>query len=351
MALTPDGRTAFTASYDDTVRVWRLANLNAAQYIAERVQTSAAKALHTPLNREFTPPQQQPRACVLKPIANLLQDILFLEGGELDDHIAGILQFKFIPAAKLFFAACVEDSRNKATEMGQQYRSTREKHRTLYEDTLRLLRQESLWGEIEERANSLSFDCEAQSRRKEQTADTVVDLLVHARAVTERYDKLLNGVCQRAGATPHVCKNKGLFRILEKLALAKPVRHPSCVQDVVRGMVECTTLAKMAVVLRTLRDLDSELEVNGVTGGLDDPICITRCKVRLSPEGVTSGGWSDIMVNFYFTTDPNQHVCEVQLVLTDLFLVRKEMGAHKMYAIFRAALELCEAVGIDPESC
>jgi hypothetical protein len=42
-------------------------------------------------------------------------------------------------------------------------------------------------------------------------------------------------------------------------------------------------------------------------------------------------------------------VCEIQLVHAELYSVRKNMGAHGSYNEFRAALELCEKVGVDPE--
>ena len=45
----------------------------------------------------------------------------------------------------------------------------------------------------------------------------------------------------------------------------------------------------------------------------------------------------------------NQHVCEVQLVHSQLYTIRKNMGAHATYAIFRAALELLEMLSVDPE--
>jgi len=63
----------------------------------------------------------------------------------------------------------------------------------------------------------------------------------------------------------------------------------------------------------------------------------------------TSGGWADIMVNFYFETDNQQHICEVQLVHTQLYNVRTKMGAHRSYAVFRATLELLLMNGNNPE--
>jgi hypothetical protein len=105
----------------------------------------------------------------------------------------------------------------------------------------------------------------------------------------------------------------------------------------------------MLNVLRLLCDLDGSdrLKISGETGGISDKIWITRSKGRFGQP--TSGGWADIMINFCFQDDKEQHVCELQLVHTQLYTVRKNMGAHKTYSIFRAALELCEMVGADPE--
>ncbi len=113
--------------------------------------------------------------------------------------------------------------------------------------------------------------------------------------------------------------------------------------------------------------------MTGVAGGITEAICIVRCKGRFGRP--TSGGWADIMLNFHFevvvflvsdwsiTSDFSlfhyihfrkddsewTHLCEIQLVHAELYNVRKNMGAHRSYIEFRAALELCEKVGVDPE--
>ena len=58
------------------------------------------------------------------------------------------------------------------------------------------------------------------------------------------------------------------------------------------------------------------------------------------------------MINFYFESDEGQHICQVQLVHSQLYNVRKHVkhvGAHKMYSAFRAALELLGMLDVDPE--
>ena len=47
-------------------------------------------------------------------------------------------------------------------------------------------------------------------------------------------------------------------------------------------------------------------------------------------------------------SDPDQHVCEVQLVHAAMVTVRKHCNAHTAYAKFRSALELLETFGLAP---
>merc|ERR1711934_307733 len=78
-------------------------------------------------------------------------------------------------------------------------------------------------------------------------------------------------------------------------------------------------------------------------GGIKEKIDVLRVKNRFAEP--TSGGWADFMISFRFRSDPNQHVCELQLCHKDMMNVRKKMGAHHEYAEFRSALELLEGTG------
>merc|ERR1711964_96439 len=70
-------------------------------------------------------------------------------------------------------------------------------------------------------------------------------------------------------------------------------------------------------------------------------IRVMRCKNRWAQ--ATGGGWADLLINFCFCDGPAAlHVCELQFVHTKLMIVRKQMGAHHEYSIFRAANELLE---------
>merc|ERR1711934_522573 len=77
--------------------------------------------------------------------------------------------------------------------------------------------------------------------------------------------------------------------------------------------------------------------------GIKEKIDVLRVKNRFAEP--TSGGWADFMISFRFRSDPNQHVCELQLCHKDMMNVRKKMGAHHEYAEFRSALELLEVTG------
>ena len=50
--------------------------------------------------------------------------------------------------------------------------------------------------------------------------------------------------------------------------------------------------------------------------------------------------------SFTFVSDPDQHVCEVQLVHEGMLTARKHCNAHAAYAKFRSALELLETFGL-----
>ena len=61
--------------------------------------------------------------------------------------------------------------------------------------------------------------------------------------------------------------------------------------------------------------------------------------------GHTQHYWTDARLScdsFSFTSDPDQHICELQLVHKSMFTARKHCNAHTAYTKFRTALELLE---------
>jgi len=72
-----------------------------------------------------------------------------------------------------------------------------------------------------------------------------------------------------------------------------------------------------------------------------DAIVIVRVKDRFV-EKPSPGGWRDLMINFYLADDPNQHICEVQIVSSKLLVARKGLKENINYARTRNALEILE---------
>ena len=72
---------------------------------------------------------------------------------------------------------------------------------------------------------------------------------------------------------------------------------------------------------------------------IDDPnIEIVRVKDRyFNP---SEGGWTDAMLNVRIKSDPNGHVCEVQIVHEQMLTARKGLPGHDVYNCVRNAGEL-----------
>lgn len=51
------------------------------------------------------------------------------------------------------------------------------------------------------------------------------------------------------------------------------------------------------------------------------------------------------MVNIFFDDDPDQVICELQLIHHTLMLARKGMNGHNDYVTYRSGMELQQAVG------
>jgi hypothetical protein len=304
---------------------------------------------------EFTPPQQQPCCARLQLIAGVFQDELFSGASNsknmraVNDTVALIIDDDFVPAAEAFFARCVEQAPPFGEDMREQYHRVRKGHLAIYSDVLHQVRQEPTFPQLQGRSENLVADCKRLGRPQAQQCTTVSGLLKSGEAVSQRYNALMGSVATKTGTTFHKARAKGLVRILEKMPLTVgPTKgKPQRVCDFVRGAIECNNFTTMMSVKRLLCDLDSKLTITGEAGGITEEICISRSKGRFGTP--TSGGWADIMINFYFKDDDDQHICELQLVHTQLYTVRKNMGAHATYSVFRAALELLEMLGMNPE--
>ena len=70
----------------------------------------------------------------------------------------------------------------------------------------------------------------------------------------------------------------------------------SKVFDVVRGMIEFTSMKDMQKAVQALLE--------------SDEITVLRLKNRFG--NPTDGGWRDVMINFWINGDRNKHICEVR---------------------------------------
>jgi hypothetical protein len=294
----------------------------------------------------------------LKLIAQALEEEVFLashwsEGMQerklMNHAVAKVIDDEYAPVATQYFHQCITESAFIELQMRTTYHEVRRGHLAIYADVLEQVRQEPTFPELQRRSDKLVADCEKIGRRQEQCADTVSGLLETGQAVQQRFNVLVDTIASKTGAKFHTAPRKGLFRIFEKITLTPGPNQgrPEKICDLVRGALECDNFITVQSVLRLMCDLDGDLKITGETGGIDDRICITRCKGRFGKP--TSGGWADIMVNFFFENDDQQHICEVQLVHAQLYNVRTKMGAHRSYQVFRASLELLTMNNCDPE--
>merc|ERR1711964_802171 len=119
---------------------------------------------------------------------------------------------------------------------------------------------------------------------------------------------------------------------MEKIGLATTNQWmASRVFDVAREGIRVFSWERMLAVL------------NYIAAQHEKRIVIQRIKDRLN--NPSAGGWSDILINLYFTDDVNKHICEIQIFHGLLFFQRQKMGGHEDYAIYRSIDELLEVIG------
>eukprot|EP00746_Dinoflagellata_sp_MGD_P068102 gnl/MRDRNA2_/MRDRNA2_28083_c0_seq1.p1 gnl/MRDRNA2_/MRDRNA2_28083_c0~~gnl/MRDRNA2_/MRDRNA2_28083_c0_seq1.p1 ORF type:complete len:1139 (+),score=217.88 gnl/MRDRNA2_/MRDRNA2_28083_c0_seq1:112-3528(+) len=226
-------------------------------------------------------------------------------------------------AKKGFFKECMEVSRAGTEGFAEVYHSVwhlicQSEHNSLplYQQTVKDVRQ------------SLPFAIHEQL-----TAD-LVELYQHAAQAKVKYDVFLQDMCTACITSgfsvelslPSTLKRTN--RIVEKAAM----RHQhsgdaSNSFDIVRGML---VVFKMAHVTHILQEMAKS-----------QSIVLVRIKERFL-EAPSGGGWRDLMVNFYFRSDHNRHICEVQVAHELMLTARKGLPGHVIYGRSRNALELIE---------
>ena len=163
------------------------------------------------------------------------------------------------------------------------------------------------------------------------------DLYLHAAEVHERFGKTMKSIGEATGAKTKIAPLKRLSRILEKI-LFDAENAGSCekICDVVRAMMKVTSMAQVAKIAMAFLESDS--------------VVIVRIKDRFV-EKPSPGGWRDLMINFYLKSDPNRHICEVQVVLDKMLVARENLGGHHGYDHSRNALEIMERLKVKVSSC
>ena len=159
--------------------------------------------------------------------------------------------------------------------------------------------------------------------------DDYVKLFTGAVLAQERLNVYVTKLSTETGSIQHGGNVKHIFRMVEKEAFelergqagAAPVPG-----DAARAHVRYDSMEAMAKVLEQLKEDHDEGRIR-----------VIRVKERFSEP--TEGGWSDILVNL---TCPSEFdfPCEIQIVHSQMMLIRQEMGAHKAYSKFRTAVEV-----------
>jgi hypothetical protein len=221
---------------------------------------------------EFLPPQVQARGVQLKKIAVVLQEGLFPRKPSnapalrtMDDGVAKVIDADFGPSARAFFVECVEEARGLVAEMRAQFHGVRHSHLSLYKDTLKQIRKEGSFAELQQRSEQLVLDCERLARPRKQSCNTLSGLCRCAEAVSTRYNKLMNSIAFRVGAIFHETALKGLLRVTEKLALTAGPNNwkPELLCDICRGALELPDFTTMISAVRMFRDLRHQAQRHG----------------------------------------------------------------------------------------
>jgi len=165
----------------------------------------------------------------------------------------------------------------------------------------------------------------------------LAELYLHAVEAYAKFSKVMNAIGQETGAKTEIAPLKKISRIFEKVLFDSKNRGMymcESITDVVRAMITARSMGQLAKIAMAI--LESE------------QIVILRVKDRF--EKPSAGGWRDLMINFYMSGDPNQHVCEVQIVVEKMVVARKGLEGHKNYARTRNAAEVLEYHNaVDPQ--
>ena len=257
-------------------------------------------------------------------------------------------------ATKAFIDICITDAMLQTEILEERYKATRDGHKGMYRSTMSSVKRdpnfETYVGILNELDIRIATRLSAQTYAALQSSNNLWVLYNGARSIQERYEQFMTVLAAKTGCEYTIGDRKNPFRCFEKSGLAVEQWIFEKGKDLIRGAQTMPDVNKGLQLLQLFLACDpTEMPTSKERGwdaaqaGITERIAIVGLKNRLQTP--TSGGWSDALLTFYFLEDPQKHICEVQLVHADMMRVRKQMGAHKGYAVFRCALELLEATG------
>eukprot|EP00035_Acanthoeca_spectabilis_P008589 m.155876 g.155876 ORF g.155876 m.155876 type:complete len:720 (-) comp14422_c0_seq4:106-2265(-) len=227
-------------------------------------------------------------------------------------------------------------------------------HRAAFQLALHAIYLEPTCQAFLERVADISKAIRSRSGlRPRQTTDDMRILYENAREVCPKFDRLLSALAKASGGEYINAELKSPVRVIEKTRLqaetaARNSYGSTC--DVVRGGLEYSSTGKLAQALELLLSCDVNEHSNAKLKSAllgeeasDLKIVIVRIKDRFNQPNPS--GYADCMVNFYMADDESKHICEVQLLHSQLMTVRREQGSHRYNTKTRSAEELLKATG------
>jgi hypothetical protein len=161
-----------------------------------------------------------------------------------------------------------------------------------------------------------------------QTTKDPCQLYQHAAKVKGDYAAFVTSLVEGMSLEVSLPKKlKKMGRIIEKSLLKRKddPGNANRVCDIVRGMLTCGGMQEIAFVVGRMAERQD--------------IVITRVKDRFIA-CPSAGGWRDCMINFYLMSDANKHICEIQLVHSQMMMARHGLPGHDVYNCVRNADEL-----------
>ena len=299
----------------------------------------------------FVPVSSRPSGMLLKAV-----------WGKLDREPLHRATHDFVYAiSQHYIHGCIEDARRSIDQLKSAYLERRDEHKGMYMSTMASVRRDTnfetyadVLAEVESSVRTRIQGGSGDPPSNEQRATDLFGVYTDARDIQPKYEAFMTTLAHKTGCLYTKGKRKNPFRSIEKIGFAPGFEQWGAVKlkDVIRGAQEMPDVGIGSQLLELLLACDPD-EATGAkargwsaaSAGITEQISIVGVKNRWRKP--TTGGWSDTLLTFTFVDDPAQHICEVQLVHHAMMRVRKQMGAHKGYGIFRCALELLEATGND----